>query len=177
MAALKKTLIVIVALMVLLVGIGFILPSEFRVERSVTIDAPADKVFPHLVDFKAWKNWGVWFKRDPQMVITYSGPEKQVGMMSSWKSESQGNGEMKLLSVIDNQKISYSLYFPEFEMGSTGEMMLVEQEGKTVVTWVDYGDVGANPINHYFAAMMDSMIGPDFESGLANLKVLVESQN
>ena len=95
MAVLKKTLIVLTTLIVLFIGIGFLLPSEFRVERSVTIDAPAEQVFEHLVDFKAWKNWGVWFKRDPQMTITYTGPEKQVGMTSSWQSASEGNGEMK----------------------------------------------------------------------------------
>jgi len=34
--------------------------------------------------------------------------------------------------------------------------------------------VGGNPLKHYLAMMMDRMVGPDFEAGLANLKALAE---
>lgn len=71
--------------------------------------------------------------------------------------------------------VQYSLYFPDFDMSSTGELTLVETDNGTQVTWRDYGDVGFNPVNRYFAVMMDSMIGPDFEAGLANLKNVVEN--
>jgi hypothetical protein len=40
---------------------------------------------------------------------------------------------------------------------------------------MDYGDVGSNPVNRYFALFMDNMIGSDFEIGLENLKLLSES--
>lgn len=176
MTALKNFVVGIGIVLVLIFGVGFLLPSEFQVERSINIDAPADEIFVHVADLKAWKNWGVWFKRDSLMEITYSGPEKGVGMKSVWFSETQGSGEMQVLELSPNKKITYSLYFPEFDMGSTGQLTFEEREGKTLVTWVDYGDVGGNPIDHYFAAFMDSMIGPDFEAGLDNLKILVESQ-
>ena len=176
MAVLKNIVVGIGIVLVIIFGIGFLLPSEFKVERSITIDASAEEVFAHVSDLKAWKTWGVWFKRDPDMKITYSGPDKAVGMKSAWVSESEGSGEMQVLELSPNKRLTYSLYFPEFDMGSTGEFRLEEKEGKTLVTWMDYGDVGANPINHYFAAFMDSMIGPDFEAGLDNLKILVESQ-
>ncbi len=176
MGLLKNVFIGLVIVTVLFVGIGFFLPSEFRVERSITIDAPAAQVYPHVSDLKKWKGWGVWFKRDPLMQINYSGPEQAVGMKSSWKSETEGNGEMEVTELITDKKVTYSLYFPDFEMGSTGELSLSETGGKTQVTWVDYGDVGSNPVNHYFAMMMDGMIGPDFEAGLNNLKELVESE-
>ena len=44
----------------------------------------------------------------------------------------------------------------------------------TRVTWTNEGDMGANPVNRYFGLMMDSMVGPDFEAGLKNLKALAE---
>lgn len=176
MGLLKNLFIGLVIITVLFVGIGFLLPSEFRVERSISIDAPSEQVYTHIADLKKWKAWGVWFKRDPLMQIEYSGPMQAVGMKSSWKSDSEGSGEMEVVELIPNKKVTYSLYFPDFEMGSTGELSLSEDNGKTQVTWVDYGDVGSNPVNHYFAMMMDGMIGPDFEAGLDNLKVLVENQ-
>ncbi len=175
MAALKKVILALVAITVLFVGVGFFLPSEFRVERSITIDAPAEKVFAKISDLRAWRQWGVWYVRDPKMMVAYGGPEMEVGMTSRWQSETQGNGQMEIIAMEPPRKLVYSLYFPDMDMGSTGEFTLQERDGETRVIWVDYGDVGSNPINHYFAAMMDSMIGPDFEAGLANLKTLVES--
>jgi len=171
---LKKTVIVLAVIVVIFLGVGFFLPSEFKVERSIVVKAPAEEIYQHIVDLKQWKEWGVWFERDPQMTVVYSGPQSAVGMTSSWQSELEGSGEMKIVALIPNQNVTYSLHFPDFDMGSTGELQLAESGMTTTVTWVDYGDVGANPINHYFALLMDSMIGPDFEKGLANLKILVE---
>ncbi len=174
---LKKLVITVAIIIVIFLGVGFFLPSEFKVERSVTIDAPAEDVYSQIVDLRQWKEWGVWFERDPNMSVVYSGPQSSVGMTSSWQSEQEGSGEMKIISLTPNQNVTYSLYFPDFDMGSTGELQITESAGTTKVTWMDYGDVGSNPINHYFALMMDSMIGPDFEKGLANLKERVEQNN
>jgi hypothetical protein len=35
--------------------------------------------------------------------------------------------------------------------------------------------MGSNPLNRWFGLMMDRLVGPDFEAGLANLKRLAES--
>lgn len=175
MKVLKVAASGLIGFVLLLVIIGFLLPSDFHVQRRITINTPAEKVFPYVVDLKQWRNWGVWFSRDPNMQITYSGVAGEVGHKSSWVSESEGSGEMTITSISANEKLVYNLYFPDFDMGSTGEITLVEKAGHTEVIWADFGDVGGNPINHYFAAMMDSMIGPDFEAGLQNLKTLVEA--
>ena len=171
----KKLIIIFFGIVALFLLVGFLLPSEFRVERSITINAPVEKVYPKVADLKQWRQWGVWFQRDPQMTVTYQGRVAAVGMKSSWQSDSEGSGEMQIKTLIPNKMMVYSLYFPEFEMGSTGEFEFIDQGQQTRVVWLDYGDVGSNPVNRYFAVMMDSMIGPDFETGLANLKVLVES--
>lgn len=176
MSLAKKVLISIVGILVIFIGVGFILPSDFKVERSVKINAPATAVFVMVSDLREWRKWGVWFKRDPQMKVTYSGPEGQVGMKSVWLSEEEGSGEMEVLEIVAGQKLVYSLYFPEFEMGSAGEFILFESNGQTTVTWKDYGDMGSNPLMGYMALMMDGFIGPDFEAGLENLKTLVENQ-
>lgn len=177
MALLRKTLIGLLMFFVLLILIGFVLPSEFKVQRSISVDAPAAKVYANVVDLRNWRAWGVWFKRDPDMKIVYSGPESAVGMKSQWISEQEGSGEMEVIAVEPNQRFIYALYFPDMDMGSTGEFTFQEDKGRTEVTWMDYGDVGNNPLNRYFAVFMDKMIGPDFEVGLENLKLLSESQS
>ncbi|GAB3032844.1 SRPBCC family protein [Bowmanella dokdonensis] len=175
MEILKKFIIATLVLVVILVGIGFILPSHFRVERDILIDAPPEKIYAQVVDLQKWQDWGVWFKRDPAMEVRYEGPQGEVGMKSVWSSESQGSGEMEVIATEENQRLVYRLYFPDFAMSSTGEIVLTQQDDRTKVLWKDYGEVGANPVHRYFALMMDSMVGPDFEMGLENLKTLVEN--
>ncbi|XOV77615.1 MAG: SRPBCC family protein [Aestuariibacter sp.] len=174
MGTFKKAAIALLILVVVFVGVGFILPSEFDVERHIVVNAPPEEVYQQVANLKKWRHWGVWFERDPNMKVTYSGPEMAIGMKSQWESEQEGSGEMTIIDLVENHKVVYSLYFPDFDMGSTGEITIEPLGTQTVINWRDYGDVGSNPINHYFAALMDSMIGPDFEAGLANLKSRVE---
>ncbi|GAA0857286.1 SRPBCC family protein [Aliiglaciecola litoralis] len=177
MTLLKRCLIGLLFIVVTLMIIGLFLPSKYSVERSIVINAPANEIYPQLVDLRKWRQWGVWFERDLQMSITYTGPDNEVGMKSSWKSDTEGDGEMTITALVPNKQVTYHLYFPAFEMGSTGELVLQEQASSTTVTWRDSGDVGNNPVNRYFALVMDSMIGPDFQQGLKNLKNLVEKTN
>jgi uncharacterized protein YndB with AHSA1/START domain len=176
MAVLKKILIGLLTFFVLLILIGLVLPSEFKVQRSISVDVPAAKIYANVVDLRKWMVWGVWFKRDPNMTIVYSGPESAVGMKSQWVSEQEGSGEMEVIAIEPNQRFMYTLYFSDMDMGSTGEFIFTEENGRTDVTWMDYGDVGNNPINRYFALFMDELIGDDFEVGLENLKLMSESQ-
>lgn len=175
MSGLKKAVVGLVALLLLLVMIGFILPAEFKVQRSIVINAPASKIFPHVADLQNWENWGVWFKRDPRMLLEYSGPQAAVGMRSRWLSDSQGNGEMEIIALEQDHRLIYSLRFPDIAMESTGELVLKPLEQGVEVIWLDYGNVGLNPFKRYLAAFMDSLVGGDFEMGLENLKMVAEA--
>jgi uncharacterized protein YndB with AHSA1/START domain len=113
-------------------------------------------------------------QRDPKMDVKYSGPPFGQGAKWSWKSTSEGSGTMEFVRVVPNQRIEYALLFPEFNMKSTGAFTFDEAGKGTRVTWTNGGDVGGNPLKHYLAVMMDGMVGPDFEKGLASLKQLAE---
>lgn len=39
-------------------------PNTFRVERSMSINASAEKVFALINDFKRWGEWSPWDKKD-----------------------------------------------------------------------------------------------------------------
>lgn len=176
MGFLKKTLFIVSSILVAFVVIGFLLPSEYEVKRNIIIKAQPEEVYPEVVDLRAWQNWGVWFQKDPDMQIEYGGPDRAIGMYSKWQSETQGDGEMRIINLQHNKEISYSLYFPDFDMGSTGEVKLEPTIEGTKVVWSDSGEVGNNPVNRYFVLFIDDMIGPDFEMGLENLKTVVENK-
>ena len=81
---------------------------------------------------------------------------------------------MEFVRVVPNERIDYSLSLPDFGMKSGGTFRFEPQGAGTRVTWTSTGDVGGNPLKHYVAAMMDRMMGPDFEAGLADLKAVAE---
>jgi len=127
-----------------------------------------------VVEPRRWKDWSVWTRRDPDMRITYGGPPFGMGAKWSWVSKTEGSGSMEFTRVEPDRSVEYALSFPEFGMKSTGALRLEPAGNATRVTWTNSGDVGGNPLKHYLALMMDRMVGPDFEAGLANLKSLAE---
>lgn len=171
---LKRIIVAIVALIIIVVAVGFFLPSGFKVQRSVEMAAPPSKVYPLIAAPRQWKNWTVWNQRDPAMEIEYSGPESGVGAKWSWKSKTEGNGAMEFTAVTPDQRVEYRLDFPDLGMTSRGQLLLQPSGAGTRVTMINEGDVGGNPLNRYFAVMMDSLVGSDFEAGLKNLKALAE---
>ena len=46
-------------------------PNTFRVQRSLTIDAAPERIFPLIDDFHNWARWAPQDKEDPSMKRTY----------------------------------------------------------------------------------------------------------
>jgi uncharacterized protein YndB with AHSA1/START domain len=174
MKIVQWTLAIIGIIFLAVVAIGFFLPSTFLVSRSIVVNAPASRVYDYVAEPRQWAKWSVWNQRDPNMEVHFSGPPFGQGAKWSWKSKSEGAGNMEFPRVEPNHRIEYALSFPEFGMKSAGQFTFEPDGPATKVTWTNGGDVGTNPLKHYFAALMDRMVGPDFEKGLENLKALAE---
>jgi uncharacterized protein YndB with AHSA1/START domain len=171
---LKRAVLAVVAVALLLLAVGFLLPSHFKVQRSVLVNAQASKIYPLIDNPRQWKQWAVWNQRDPAMQMRYEGPESGAGARWSWESKTEGNGVMEFTAAVPNRHVDYALSFPDFGMTSRGQLRLTPEVEGTRVTWTNEGDMGGNPVNRYFGLMMDRMVGPDFEAGLANLKAAAE---
>ncbi len=164
-------LVIVVAV---LAAVSLALPSHFRVERSVDINAPAPRVYSLLAAPAEWKRWTVWNRRDPAMKIEYGGPNSGAGARWSWQSATEGNGAMEFTEAVPGERIGYRLAFPDFGMTSTGALTISPVGGGVRVRWTNEGEMGAGPVNRWFGLFMDRLVGKDFEAGLANLKQLAE---
>lgn len=174
MKILQWTLALVGTIALVAVAVGFFLPSAFEVKRSIEIQAPAARVYDLVADPRLWARWSAWTQRDPKMDVAFSGPPFGQGAKWSWKSKTEGNGAMEFTRVVPNQRIEYALSFPDYNMKSAGVWLFEPSGNGTRVTWTNAGDFGRNPLKHYLAVMMDRMVGPDFETGLANLKTVAE---
>ena len=172
----KRGMGTVVLLAIFFVGVGFVLPSGFKVERSIEIDAPADKVYGLIADPRAWKQWAIWNQRDPAMQVVYDGAPSGKGARWTWQSKSEGSGSMEFNEAIANAGVTYRLSFQDFGMESKGQIGISPKATGVRVTWTNEGEMGINPLKRWFGVFMDQLVGPDFDAGLANLKRLAEGR-
>jgi hypothetical protein len=155
--------------------VAFLLPREVQVARSVVIEAPAEEIFPHVNAMKMTEAWSPWLGKDPQVQLTYEGPEAGVGNKMSWASDvpEVGNGTQEITLSVENEKVETALDFGD--MGTAkASFTLAAAEGGTELTWGFVTDTGMNPMFRWMGLMMDGWVGADYERGLGNLKALVE---
>ncbi len=171
----KKILLGVVAVIVLLVLAGFLMPGQVHVERSVVVSAPPAAVFPHLCDFEASQKWSPWATRDEDLQNDYTGTPCTVGHKNTWKSEHPqvGNGSQAITAIEKDEMVATALDFGENGTADAQFTLVPEGEG-TKVTWGFDMNAGMNPIARWMGLFMDGWIGPDYEKGLANLKAQVE---
>ncbi|HEY1090334.1 MAG TPA: SRPBCC family protein [Burkholderiaceae bacterium] len=174
MKILKVLLILIVGLFACLAVGGMFINSKYSVTRSIDIKATPDKVYALVAAPKAWKQWSVWNQRDPNMAISYSGPDSGVGAVWEWKSKSEGDGRMTMTAAEPGKRVAMDLYFPDWDSTSPGEISFSVNGDMTHVEWSMSADTGKNPLMHWFALLGPGMIAPDFDAGLKNLKTLAE---
>ena len=65
--------IVVFVLLAALFGYAATKPDTFRIQRSASMKAPPERIFPHINDFHRWGAWSPWEKIDPALQRTYSG--------------------------------------------------------------------------------------------------------
>ncbi|MBD9574400.1 SRPBCC family protein [Pseudomonas sp. BGr12] len=168
-------LVVVVAVVVVLV-LAANRPGTFRVERSARIQAPPEKVQGYIEDFHLWAQWSPFEKLDPAMQRSFSGADKGRGAVYAWEGNGKaGAGRMEILESDPGSRVTIALdFFKPFKASNTAEFTLVPRDGGTEVTWAMFGPVPfVAKIMHLFFDV-DSMVGKDFEAGLANLKALAE---
>lgn len=181
----KKLLLALLVLIVLLVVVAGTLiavastrSDDFQVTRSTTIAAPAPVVFDQVNNLKKWQAWSPWASRDPDIKLTYSGPESGTGATYAWTGNREvGTGKMTITESHPHEKVQFRLDFLEpFAATNTATFTLTPEGDKTNVTW---NMSGKNNIVSKVMCMlmdMDKMIGGDFEKGLSAMKSIAEKE-
>jgi uncharacterized protein YndB with AHSA1/START domain len=176
----SEALVIIAVILAIAIAAVLILaatkPTTLRVQRSVSINAPPERIFSLISDFHQWVTWSPYEQKDPAMKRTYSGTERGRGAVYAWDGDKNvGSGRMEILDVSAPSKIVIKLdFFKPFEGHNTAEFTMLPQGDGTHVTWLMHGP--ANFMSRLIQVFMnlDNMIGKDFEAGLANLKTITE---
>lgn len=168
MKILKKILIVFAILIVVLAIIGWMMPSNIHIERSMKMKAPVASIFNQVNVMKNWENWSPWKAMDPTMKITYYEIPSGNGASYSWVGEESGAGKITLSDVKENESITTGLSF-EGQGEATGGFRFEKEGDETMVTWYFDSEVGNNPFMRLFWKMGIGMMEETFDKGLASM--------
>ncbi len=173
---LYRILIAILAILGAILTYAFLQPEDYRIERSLSINKPAEIIFPYLNNSKMINEWAPWPEIDPELIMSYSGFAEGVGAKSSWDSPGQmGAGSATVVESIPYQLVRTQLeYTRPFSMLQEAEMSISTDGTQSTVKWAVKG---RNTFIQRVVCIfmdMDKMVGGNFESGLSKLKALVE---
>jgi hypothetical protein len=163
----KKFLIGLLVVIIAAAVLGFFLPGDYKVERSVVINAKPSAVHALVGDLRRWDDWTPWKEDDPSVQVVLGEKTSGVGASQTWTSKS-GAGSLRFTAADEDKGITYDMTFEKWT--SQGAIRYEEIGKSTKVTWTMDGSVDTPVIGGYFALLMPSMIGGSFDKGLARLK-------
>jgi hypothetical protein len=152
-------------------------PDDLRIERSITISAPAALAFAQINDLGKWQEMSPYAKDDPAAKYTFAGPAVGVGSSLDWAGNAKiGTGRMTITESRPNELVRFKFeFFKPWYCTNTTDFILRSDGSSTEVTWA------MSMKNNFIAKAsglvmnMDKLMGENFEAGLVNLKSLVEA--
>ncbi len=149
-------------------------PDNITIATQTTINAKPEKVFKNVVSLKNWKHWSP-FEHDSTMVDTFSGPDSGVGATRQWKGNVIGEGKMTVVEAKEFTMIQNRLDFGA-KGGATGTWRFSPIDtAQTNVIWSTHITGLKYPLERLMGLVLEPMMRPMFEDGLADLKEYTET--
>jgi len=160
--------------------VALFLNKTYKVEREIVISRPTSDVFAYVKQLKNQETYSKWAMMDPAMTREYTGTDGAVGFVAAWASDKKevGVGEQEIKAIVENERVDFELrFFKPFESTSPAYMTTTPvTHTETKVVWGFHGHM-KYPMNLMLVFMdMDKMIGGDFQTGLENLKGVLEKE-
>lgn len=152
------------------VAIGFFLPSDYKIERS--IDVPAgqyDLLQERLYSSSAWTQW--MFVESGKLVL-----QSDEGVISSqtrylmqYDEATTKQGELVITSVTTDS-IAFSVQ-PNQKTKSIPNTLLIKEnsDGSTHLRWIIEGELDAGFLGPYLALFANDIAGSNIEKSLSAL--------
>lgn len=168
-------IVVVVLLVAVLLAYLSAQPSDFRITRTLSINAPAQELYGMAADLRNFNKWNPFALQDPQLKLTYSGADVGKGAAYNWEGPKAGVGRMEVINVEPSKLVTMKLDFSKpFEAHNVVDFTYQPSGSQTKVTWEMRGtrNLMMKAMGLFFS--MDGMVGGEFEKGLATLKTISE---
>ncbi|MFD1256745.1 SRPBCC family protein [Mucilaginibacter terrae] len=168
----------IAGIIVLVLIVALFSRKAYSLQREIIIHKPAEEVYEYVKYLRNQDNYIKWAMADPDMRKTYTGTDAAVGFISAWDSDKKGvgKGEQEILKLTNGTRVDYEIRFIKPFAGIAQAHIFTEniELNTTMVTW-GFASQMPYPMNIMLLFMnMEAMLGKDLETGLSNLKSLLE---
>ncbi len=166
---LRRLFAILLAIVIIIILVGFMLPRAITIERQQLIDQPREVVFEVLQDFRHFSAWSPWYAANPDAGYRIEGRPSGVGAILTWSDEGgSGQGRLSIVAMDPPDRIDMRMELGESEADS---YFLLEPEGLGQrVTWglrVEFGTFDL--IGRYIGLLLPAMIGRSYSEGLERL--------
>ena len=153
---------------------GYFLPTQYAINKSITIAASANQIHEYVGDLSKWQTWTPWKGEDPDIEIMLGDRTTGIGATQSWKDK-HGGGSLVFTSWSPGKGIEYDLFFQagKYKCKSAIEYDAASYK-KTKVNWSLQGDTNTPIIGCYLALLIKYTVGSMIQQGLDQLKDMVE---
>ena len=175
MRILKLVLIILGGLIGLFLLISLFLPSKVEVNRSINIKGSKKAVFEQINEFRNWEAWSPWLADDPSMTFNYSDQTAGEGASYSWNSDDpQNRGSQRITKVYEMDSLFTHMVF-ENAGEADGKFTFIQiNDSRMELTWAFQTEFSF--FMRWMGLLVEGDVANSFETGLANIKYLVESQ-
>lgn len=176
MKILKGIFVAIIGLAAIYLIACFFSPNKIQVEKSISINAPANLIYATATDFHTWDQWSSWNLMDSNLQSQYSKNTGTVGAWTSWKSEIVGNGRQEITEVSEPNYVKLAMNFNNRPDTNYAEFKIEKTSEDS--TKVSYSLDGAE-MPFYLGPVilvMNPMIESNFSKSLEGLKSYTEAE-
>jgi len=178
MKVLKGIILVLATILIALLVIAAFVSGDCQYEKSVSINAPVEKVWQNTNTLKAMDQWSPWNDLDPNMKKDWTGTTGQPGEKVCWESKNEDAGKgCQEVTKVDavNKRIDTNIKFlTPYESEAAAYVTVVPEGNGSKATWGF-----TSKIPYPFTLMklfmdLEEAIGKDYEKGLSRLKATSE---
>jgi hypothetical protein len=156
--------------------VAAVLPSQYRVSRSIVIATDPATMTSRLADLSVRESWVPWKQQEPNALFVAAGQPGTPGSTFTWKGTQIGEGTVTLVRVTGSREVETRVEFRKpMAMVARDRFLLTPDGAGTRVEWRNEGTL-AYPVGRLFGLVIDKVVGSDYEKGLASLKLLTERE-
>jgi len=179
MTILVFILVVLATLAILFLLVAMLMGKHMRIEKSIAINRPLQQVFDYVKYVRNHDNFSVWATMDPDMKKEYRGIDGQRGFVFAWDSSKKRNvgaGEQEIKNITEGKSIEHELRFirPMQNVAQAKFVFEPASANSTKVQWIL--DCPIKFPSNAMKPMIQGMLGKQLETGLQNLKNVLEKQ-
>ncbi len=171
---LRRLFAILLALVILLVIVGFMLPASVTVERDRAFEQPPELLYEVLSDLRHFVQWSPWLEGAVPGAYRLEGPPSGVGATLVWREGADaGASRLWITAVEAPRRIDYELEFGDNEAEG---WFRVESDGIGYrVHWGLSMQFGAlDLVGRYVGLMLPGLVGREYDRGLEHLEEYIE---